>query len=184
MTAFTHPQRFKVILLAMFCLLDAGCASTSQQSSMQYQPAATTPAEGAVVRGVHEFHMDYWYKLAPDQVDGRSVNLSWWSDWAKPVLIDPGERVIKARCLYALGGSRTQQLVVDLPVRLEAGHDYRLHNGVQGNAVVFWVEDTQTHRLAGKKVAVSTTPTSAADTAIATAASVLLRVLLLFGTGQ
>lgn len=178
----TYVTCWNATILMMICAVMYGCVS-----AVKYQSKATSPAEGAVVRGVHEFQMDYWYKLALDEVDGEPVGLTWWSDWARPVLVDPGERVIKAKCLYAIGGSSTNQLTVELPVMLQAGHEYRLRNGVLVNAVAFWVEDTNTHRLAGKKVILSNAPSSPSDKVVVTTQAsigLLLRILILMGTGQ
>jgi hypothetical protein len=178
-TATRRCRSFYSIMVVVLCVVGSGCATTSQ-----YQSRASSPVDGAIVRGTHEFHWNYWYKLGVDQVDGKTVNLSWWSDWAKPVLIDPGDRVIKAKCIFALGGSRTDEVTVDLTVRLQVGHNYQLRNGIEGHVVVFWVEDMKTHLQAGKKVTVNTTPSSPSETAAETAAGLLLRVLLLIGTGQ
>lgn len=178
----TATRRCRSLYFIMFVVLyiaGNGCTSTSQPQSK-----ASSPVDGAIVRGTHQFHWNYWYKLGLDQVDGQTVNLFWWSDWAKPILIEPGNRVVKAKCLYSLGGSSTDKVTVDLTISLQAGHNYQLRNGIEGEAVVFWVEDMETHLLAGKKVTVSTTPSSPSETAAKSAAAILLRVLLLFGTGQ
>jgi hypothetical protein len=174
-----HCRSFYSIMFVVLCIIGNGCAATSQ-----YQSKASSPADGTIVRGIHEFHWNYWYKLGLNQVDGKTINLSWWSDWAKPVVIDPGDRVIRAKCLYALEGSSTNEVTVDLTVSLQVGHNYQLRNGIEDDVVVFWVEDMETHLLAGKKVAISTDFSSPSETAARTAASLLLRVLLLISTGQ
>jgi hypothetical protein len=100
--------------------------------------------------------------------------------------VAPGARVIRARCLFALEDSKTQEVAVELPVTLQAGRHYQLRNGIESHAVAFWVEDLQTRSLAGKKVTVATTPStsSPSEVVVGNAALVLLRVLLLIGTGQ
>lgn len=172
------PGIFPIALIALG-LLASGCATTSR-------PEASPGADRAIVQGIHEFHWRVWYKLGVDKVDGKSADLYWYSDWAKPVPVAPGARVIRARCLFAVEDSKTQEVSVDLPVTLQAGRRYQVRNGIESNAVVFWVEDLQTRSLAGKKVTVGTTPStsSPSEVVMGNAALVLLRVLLLIGTGQ
>jgi hypothetical protein len=182
-TAFQRCHSFYFIMFVLVwssvCIFGYGCTTIPR-----YQSKASSPVDGAMVRGTREFHLDYWYKLGLNRVDGKATKLSWWSDWTKPVLIDPGDRMLEAVCLFALGGSSTDKVTVDLAVSLQAGHNYQLRNGVENNAVVFWVEDVETHLLAGKKVTMGIAPSSPAKTAAQTAAGLLLRVLLLFGTGR
>jgi hypothetical protein len=172
--------KFRAVFIFLGLLANA-CATTSEPT-----PQALPGFQGAVVQGIHEFHWKVWYKLGVDQVDGKSADLYWYSDWAKPVSVAPGARVIRARCLFALEDSKTQEVAVELPVTLQAGRHYQLRNGIESHAVAFWVEDLQTRSLAGKKVTVATTPStsSPSEVVVGNAALVLLRVLLLIGTGQ
>jgi hypothetical protein len=172
-------RTFYAAVLGILILLAQGCATTSR-------PEASPGVDRAIVQGIHEFHWRVWYKLGVDKVDGKSADLYWYSDWAKPVPVEPGARVIRARCLFALEDSKTQEVSVELPVTLQAGRHYQLRNGIESNAVVFWVEDMQTRSPAGRKVTVATTPStsSPSEVVVGNAALVLLRVLLFIGTGQ
>jgi hypothetical protein len=167
-----------VVVQVGLCLVGSGCATTPQ-----YQSKASSPADGAQVRGASKFNWTHWYKLKLEQVDGKKVNLSWWTDWTKPVLIDPGDRVMRVQCQFAMDSS-PDSVTVDLAASLQAGHAYQLRCGIEDNAIAFWVEDTETHLSAGKQIlTVNTTPVSPSQTAAGVTALLLFRLLLLVGTG-
>jgi hypothetical protein len=137
-----------------------------------------------MVRGVHKGGLFTWYKLTLKQVDRKQVHLPWWeTDWHTPILVDPGDRVLGLRCDFA-SNNQPDFVTADIPVSLQAGHVYQLHGGVEDNAVTFWVEDTATHFIAGKHITMDKPPASSLSQTTASAAiAVLLRVLVLFGTG-
>jgi hypothetical protein len=169
-----------VVVLGGLSIFSSGCATTPR-----YHAKVASSAEGAQMRGAHEFQwFRHWYKIRLEEVDGEKVNTSFWTNWEKPILIDPGDRVIRVECLFSADGSRTDSLSVDLNASLRAGHNYKLRCGIVGDSVAFWVEDTETHHKAGmQSLAVSTPPESASQTAAGVAVLLLFRVLISFGTG-
>ena len=168
---------FVVVLGGMF-IIGGGCATTPH-----YQSKVSSPVDGAQVRGTSKTRWVHWYKLRLEKVDGIKANTSWWTDWTKPILIDPGDRVMRVECQFGTNWGM-ESVSTDLTVSLQAGHTYQLRCGIEDNTVVFWAEDTETHLNAGKQiVTVSTTPVSPSQTAAGVTVFLLFRVLLLMGTG-
>jgi len=167
-----------VVVLGGLCIVGNGCATAPQ-----YQSRTSSLVDGAQVRGASKFRWKQWYKLRLDEVDGRKAKTSWWTDWTKPILIDPGDRVMRVQCQFATDWNH-DSVTVDLTASLQAGHAYQLRCGIEDNAVAFWVEDMETHLNAGKQiVTVSTTPVSPSQTAAGVTVLLLLRVQLPIGTG-
>lgn len=170
-----------VALSGVLSILSSGCATTPQ-----YRAKASSPIDGAQVRGASEFHwFGHWYRIRLEEVDGEKVNTSVWTDWKRPILIDPGDRVIRVGCVFSPDGSRTESISVDLNISLLAGHNYKLRCGIEGKSVAFWAEDTETHQKVGmQRLSVSPDKGSPAQTAAGVTALLLFRLLLLMGTGQ
>ncbi len=167
-----------IIVLGGLCIVDSGCATKPK-----YQSKASSPVEVAQVRGAYKFHLKHWYSLRLNEVDGIKTKTSWWADWTQPILIDPGDRVMKVECRFPVD-SAPASITVDLTASLQAGHTYQLRCGIEDDTVTFWVEDMETHMNTGKQVAtVSTTPATPAQTAAKVSLLLLLRVLILIGTG-
>lgn len=169
-----------VVVLGELSIFSNGCATTPR-----YRAKASLPIDGAQVQGASEFHwFRHWYKIRLEEVDGEKVSTSFWTNWKKPILIDPGDRVIRVECVLSPDGSRTESLSVDLNVSFLAGHNYNLRCGIAGDSVAFWVEDTETHHKAGiQQLSISPSPASPAQTAAGVTVLLLFRLLLLMGTG-
>jgi hypothetical protein len=123
-TTEIHRRCVRVLVFAVVLgglnLLGGGCATAPR-----YQPTVTSAAEGAQLRGTREFHgLGHWYRIRLEAVDGKKVNASFWTNWQKPVLVDPGDHVIRVNCVFSMDASGMDSLSVDMNVSLSAGHDY------------------------------------------------------------
>jgi hypothetical protein len=166
------------VVLGGLCIIGNGCAT-----GPRYQSTVSSPADGAQVRGTFKGFPAHWYKLTLEQVDGKKVNLPWWkTDWHTLILLDPGDRMLRVRCQFATA-SRTGSGTADFVASFQAGHTYQLRCDRQGDVVTFWVADTKTQLNASKQIAATTSSTSIFHPSAADGTQLLLRVLVLIGTG-
>jgi len=129
---WSQLQLSAVLILAVVL---AGCATDPQ-----YQAAVRSLDEGAQVSGSMN---SYPLVVKLQRVDGRRLGY-WQEQSVKPVLIEPGTRLLTVHGEY-VGLPLSGQGDAELKAILQAGHAYQLQVERNGRLLTFWVEDVATH---------------------------------------
>jgi len=121
-----------------------GCAAVATDATK-----ATYASEGAVIRGQWSGPLT----LPPPKpfvgigrVDGRPLSRNAMA--VGPIIVDPGSRTLTVFG-HDYHGFKGEVGKVDLRVDLKAGHSYLVRFEHKENEMTFWVEDVETHELAG-----------------------------------
>jgi hypothetical protein len=140
------------MLLLLLAL--AGCAGVPEVPI--YHAAATSPQQGATVRG--QWSWATWRPFVTIiKIEGLRTD-----PWAPPnptFLVDPGTRTL------TVGGHKTGFLdpkdyltgTVELKATLMAGRSYIVRFEIDEMLMTFWVEDEATHEMASEKCSTNAT---------------------------
>lgn len=138
----------RVMLLLLILLALAGCAVVPEVPI--YRATASTPQQGAVVRG--QWSWATWRPFVTIyKIEGLRTD-----PWAPPnpnFLVDPGTRTL------TVAGHKSGFLdpkgyltgTVELKATLMAGRSYVVRFEIDEMLMTFWVEDETTHEMASEK---------------------------------
>jgi hypothetical protein len=137
-----------ILVVVVLHVILAGCATTPS-----YQASIADRSQGAIVRTWSSGTFAFFTFTALEKIDGQRVSI--WSQEGQ--LVDPGLRILSVAGTYvgAFGVRDTGR--VEIAATLEPGHAYVLKAEFGESLMTLWIEDKDTHELAGEKKTSGTT---------------------------